>query len=287
MIQVKSAGIRGGLVTKSIFHPAEPALAAKTLPFIWTCIRKASLWKWSTIREALRWRGPFVFCLLVVRETLRPLVYWHAYYIFETDLTRQPIPEPLADEHIDIRVYNGAVAPQKAKAGIISMGQLDPAEIDCRFDRGDMVVVAYAGGEPTGYEWLCSANGALELAFGVYWMVGPREAVRYDKFVLPKWRGRRISTWLHSATVVCARDHGILRTFSSISTVNKQSLSIAKHYRRTAAMKLTIVHVRGLMCTFRKAVGAPFESRFALPAIEFKSQKKAPKVLEQTAPNHL
>ena len=287
MSQVKSAGIRGGLVTKSIFHPAQPALAGKTLPFIRTLIRKASLWKWATIQEAFRWRGPFTFFLVVLREMLRPLVYWHAYYIFETDLTRQPVPEPLADEHIDVRVYNGAAAPQKAKAEILSMGQLDPAEIDSRFDRGDMVVIAYAGGEPTGYEWLCSTNGALELAFAVYWMIGPGEAVRYDKFVLPKWRGRRISTWLHSATVVCARDHGILRTFSSISTVNKQSLSIAKHYRRTAAMKLTLVHVRGLTRTFRKAVGAPFESRFSVPAIEFTLPKNAPERLGRTQPDQL
>jgi len=287
MIQGRSAGIRGGLVTKSIFRPAPPVLAGKTLPFIRMLMRRTSPWDWSTIREAFRWRGPFTFSLVVLRETLRPLVYWHAYYIFETDLTRQPVPEPLADEHMDVQAYKGAMTPQKAKAEIESMGQLDSAEIDARFSRGDMVVIAYAGGEPTGYEWLCSANGALELAFGVHWMVGPGEAVRYDKFVLPKWRGRRISTWLHSATVACARDHGILRTFSSISTVNKQSLSIAKHYRRTAAMKLTLVHVRGLTRTFRKAVGAPFESRFALPAIEFTPQKKAPKTLERTAPNQL
>ena len=212
----------------------------------------------------MRWRGPFIFCLLILREMLRPLVYWHAYYIFETDLTRQPVPEPFADEQIDVQVYTHAMAPQKAKAEIISMGQLDSAEIDSRFNRGDMVVIAYTGGEPTGYEWLCSTSGALELAFGVYWLVCPGEAVRYDKFVLPKWRGRRISTWLHSATVVCARDHGVMRTFSSISRVNKQSLSIAKLYRRTAVIKLTLVRLCGLKKPFRKTVGAPFESRFSM-----------------------
>jgi len=274
-------------MTKSLSQPAEPIFAGKTLPFIRMLMRKSSPWKWSTIREALRWRGPFVSFVVILREMLRPLVYWHSYYIFETDLTRQPVPKPCAGENIDIQVYKGPVAPPKAKAEITSMGELEPAEVDARFHRGDMVVVAYAGGEPTGYEWLCSANGALELAFGLTWIVGPGEAVRYDKFVLPKWRGRRISTWLHSATVVCAQDHGILRTFSSISSVNKQSLSIAKHYRRTAAMKLTLVHVRGLKTTFRKTAGAPFESRFSRPAIEFTSQKKVSERLERTEPNQL
>jgi hypothetical protein len=201
----------------------------------------------------------------MLREMLRPLVYWHAYDIFETDLTRQPVPEPYPNEHIDVRVYERAVAPQKAKAEIVSMGQLDPEEIDSRFDRGDMVVIAYIYGECTGCEWLCFADGVLELAFGVNWLVGPGEAVRYDKFVLPKWRGRKISTWLHSGTVVCARDHGVMRTFSSISRVNKQSLSIAKHYRRTAVIKLTLVRLSGMKKPFRKTVGAPFESRFSMP----------------------
>jgi GNAT superfamily N-acetyltransferase len=274
-------------MTKSIFHPAEPVLTSKTLRFTRVPMPKASPWKWSTIREALRWRGPFVFFLVILREMLRPLVYWHAYYIFETDLTRQPVPEPYADEKIDVRVCPDAVDLKKGKAEIVSMGQLEPAEVDSRFKRGDRVVIAYAGDEPTGYEWLCFTSGVLELAFGVNWIVSPGEAVRYDKFVLPKWRGRRISTWLHSATVVCARDHGIMRTFSSISTVNKQSLSIAKHYRRRAAMTVTLVHVRGLKRTLRKAVGAPFESRFSIPAIKFTSQQNASERLERKALNRL
>jgi GNAT superfamily N-acetyltransferase len=274
-------------MTKSIFHPAEPVLTSTTLPFAWEPMPKSSPWKWSTIKEAMRWRGPFVFFLVILREMLRPLVYWHAYYIFETNLARQPVPEPLTDEKIDVRVCPGAVDLEKGKAEIVSMGQLEPAEVDSRFNRGDMVVIAYAGGEPSGYEWLCSTSGVLELAFGVNWLVGPGEAVRYDKFVVPKWRGRRISTWLHSATVVCARDHGIMRTFSSISTVNKQSLSIAKHYRRTATMRLTLVHIRWFKRTFRKAGGAPFESRFSVPAIKFTSLNNAPKRLERTEPNRL
>jgi GNAT superfamily N-acetyltransferase len=227
--------------------------------------RNPSSWKWSTIREALRWRGCLVFFLIAVREILHRLLYWHAYYIFEIDLTRQPAPQPYAEEKFDVRVYSGAEDRQISKAEIVSMGGLEPAEIDSRFNRGDMVAIAYAGSEPAGYEWLSFTSGAVELAFGVTWAVGPGEAIRYDKFVVPKWRGRRVSSWLHSAIVVCAHGHGVDRTFSSISTVNKQSLSIAKHYRRIPAMEVTLVHVHGLNRTFRKTVGAPFESRFLMP----------------------
>lgn len=227
--------------------------------------RNSSSWKWSTIREALRWRGPLVLFLIAVREVLHPLLYWHEYYIFEIDLTRQPVPQPCAEERFDVRVYADAEDRQIGKAEIVSMGQLEPAEVDSRFDRGDMVAIAYASGEPAGYEWLSFTSGVVELAFGVTWAVGHGEAIRYDKFVAPKWRGRRISSCLHSAIVVCAHKRGVDRTFSSISTVNKQSLSIAKHYRRIPAMNVTLVHVYGLNRTFRRTVGVPFESRFSMP----------------------
>jgi GNAT superfamily N-acetyltransferase len=105
----------------------------------------------------------------------------------------------------------------------------------------------------------------VELAFGITWIAGPGESIRYDYFVLPKWRGRRINSCLHSAIVACARDLGIVRTFASVSSLNRQSLSLPKHQQKTAAMKLTLVHVSGLNSTFHKAAGAPFESRFLNP----------------------
>ena len=217
---------------------------------------------WSTIVEALRWRGPFIFLLVGLREICRPLVYWYVFHIFEVDLDRQSIPQPYADAKIEVKIYPGQGDLESAKAEINSMGQLETAEVNLRLDRGDKVAIAYINGEPSGYGWLCFASGALELAFGVVWTVGPHEAIRYDHFVLPKWRGRRISSCLHSAIVACARDNGILRTFASISSVNKQSMSIANHYRRTPIMKMTLAHIRGLNWLFRRASGAPFESRF-------------------------
>jgi GNAT superfamily N-acetyltransferase len=229
-------------------------------------MRKHPSWKWSTIGEALRWRGPYVFFLLGLREIFRPLVYWHHYCIFEIDFTRQTVPEPYADEEIDVKIYAGTGDLERAKAEIVSMGQLEPADVNSRFNRGDKAAIAYVGHEPTGYAWLSFTSGVVELAFGVTWIVGAGEAIRYDSFVLPKWRGRRIFSCLHSALVACARDLGIFRTFASISTVNTQSMSLTKHYQDKAAMKVTLVHVRGLNWTFQKAVGAPFESRFLKPA---------------------
>jgi len=131
-----------------------------------------------------------------------------------------------------------------------------------RFARGDLAVIAYLKGEPAGYAWMSFTTGVVELAFGVTWIIGPGESVRYDYFVLPEWRGRRINSCLHSAIVARARDLGIVRTFASVSALNTQSLSLPRHQQKIAAMKLTLVHVSGLNSTFHKSVGAPFASRF-------------------------
>jgi GNAT superfamily N-acetyltransferase len=223
---------------------------------------KRDSWNWSAIKEAWRWRGPLVFFLLGLREICRPLVYWHVYYIFQNDLTRQPVPEPSGSEKIDVKICPGDEDPSRAKEEIVAMGQREPAEIDSRFARGEKAAIAYIGGKPVGYAWMSFASGVVELAFDVTWIAGSGESIRYDYFVLPECRGRRIFGCLNSALLASARDHGIVRSLASVSTLNKQSLSLAKHQRRTAIMKVTLVHVRGLNRTFQNAVGAPFESRF-------------------------
>jgi hypothetical protein len=48
--------------------------------------------------------------------------------------------------------------------------------------------------------------------------------------------------------------------------MNAQSLSLAKHYNRPTAMKVTLIHVRPFHWLICRASGAPFKSRFNAPA---------------------
>jgi hypothetical protein len=130
-------------------------------------MQKRSSWNWATIREALRWRGPLVFSLLALREICRPFVYWHVFHVFKIDLSRQPPPEQYADEKIDARIYAGSGDLDSAKTEVVSMGKLGADEARSRIARGDVVEIAYAGDEPTGYGWLSFTNYTVELAFGV------------------------------------------------------------------------------------------------------------------------
>jgi hypothetical protein len=234
----------------------------------WTPMAQPPPGQWRRISEILRWRGPFILFLLAVRKLLRPVVYWHVFYVFERDVARQPLPEPYSKgkrENMEVRVHTRERDVDQAKTAVAAMGELGPEEIDTRLNRGDAVAVARVAGEPVGYGWLSLSTGVVELAFGITWIVRAHEAVRYGNFVLPNWRGRGIQSFVNVAVNAYARDLGIARTLASISTLNTQSMSLAKHYRTATTMKLVLVHIRGLNWTIHRASGAPFESRFIKP----------------------
>ena len=217
---------------------------------------------WRRSGEILRWRGFWIFLVLGVRTILRPIVYWHVYRIFVTDIAKQ-VPEPYPKEKIETKMYTrdcGCV--ERVVTEVAALGEITREEAETRLKRGDAVAVAYAGGEPAGYGWLSFASGVVELAFGVTWIVRPGEAVRHGNFVHPKWRGRGIQSSINTAVNEHALGRGVSVTLASISTMNTQSMSLAKHYKRATAMKVTLIYVRPLKWRICRASGAPFESRF-------------------------
>jgi GNAT superfamily N-acetyltransferase len=215
--------------------------------------------RWQSVSEALRWRGLLFSSLLAVRELCRPIMYWHAWHIFQTDLQR--MPSPYAKEKVEVKVFTAKENLEHAITQISSMGQIPLAEVRPRFDRGDAAVVAYVHDEPAGFMWLTFTDGA-DLALGVTWILREGVALRYGSFVLPKWRGLGIHSALNRALNEYARDRGLTRTLASISAVNPQSLNLAKHARNPKIMTLIVVHIRGVNWTYTKAIDAPFSSRF-------------------------
>jgi hypothetical protein len=214
------------------------------------------------VSEIFRWRGAFLFLVLAVREFLGPDVYWHVFYIFETDVAQQPLPAAYSQEMTEARVYTRQMNTDKAQAEVVALGELNRDEISRRLDRGDALASVYIAEEPAGYGWLSLSSGCMDLAFGFTWIVRPHEAVKYGNFVHPKSRRRGIQ----SSVNAYARDIGICRTLASISTLNTQSMSLARHYRKASTMNVTLVQFRAIHWTISRASGSPFESRFARPA---------------------
>lgn len=180
---------------------------------------------WQTVREGLRWRGLLFSFLLATREILRPLLYWHSWHIFSTDLAR-PLREPYAKEQVAVKVYAGENVPPTVTAQLCSMGEISSAEVRSRLGRGNAVAVAFVA----GYMWMTFADG-LEPAFGVRWILRPDEALRYGSFVIPRWRGLGIHSSVNHALNDYARQRGLKRTLASIGAFNRQSLNLTKHTR--------------------------------------------------------
>jgi GNAT superfamily N-acetyltransferase len=166
---------------------------------------------WRRSGEILRWRGLKVLFLLGVRNILRPIIYWHIYRIFATDITTQ-VPEPYAREKIETKIYvrdSGCVDLDKALAEVAAMGEISRQEAEKRLQRGDAIAMAYASAGPAGYGWISFASDAVELAFGVTWNVRPGEAIRYGNFVHPNWRGRGTQSSINTAVNEYARGRGV------------------------------------------------------------------------------
>jgi GNAT superfamily N-acetyltransferase len=212
--------------------------------------------------ESMRWRNPGLLLLLIIREMFRPFIYWYLFDVFERDL-RRSMPQPYSKEKLDVRIYEGTNDLQKVIEELASLDDLCAADIEARLGRGDVVAVAYAARKAVGCMWLTFASG-MELAFGTTWMMGPAEALRYGAFVRPEWRGRAIHSLVNDAINQYARERGIVRTLAGISVLNSQSRNLPKHLRNSRAMRVFLLHVKGVNWTYRRAIGAPLASRFSI-----------------------
>ena len=219
--------------------------------------------RWAKVREHLRWRGPLIFALFLLRQLMRPIVYWDVWHIFETDVSTQ-VPEPYAKEKLTTRICGIEGDPDLLVTMITSMGELEPGEVVTRLSEGHLAAVAFSGERPVGYMWL-AFSCKPERRFDIAWIVRPGEALRYNSFVIPSFRGRGAHGVLNQAANCYARAQGVTRTLGSVSVMNPQSMSLPKHYRRTVKMTLFLAKIRGLNWTIRKSWGAPLESRFRWP----------------------
>ena len=216
---------------------------------------------WRRAMEILRWRGPGHFSLLVLREVLRPLIYWYAWNIYLTDL-QEPLAQPYAKGKFNVRIFAGDSDCEIAREQLASLGEPLPTNFAQRINRGDALAVIYSGPEPVALGWMTFSSG-MELAYGTTWILHPGEGTQYGSFVLPKWRGQGIFSLLNVALNTYAREHGILRSVGSISVLNSQSLSMAKRLGKKKIMTVMLAPVRGIGWTFRKAIGAPLHTRFS------------------------
>lgn len=214
--------------------------------------------------QELRVRGPLNCSLLVARELLSPLMYWHVLHVFEKNVDP---PQPDSSAEFNVAVYGGRDNLEEITRELAPMGEISAEEIKFRLSSGDAVAVAYAGSDPAGYSWVRFATG-LEVAFRTLWILGPKQAVFYGSFTHPQWRGRGVQSHLDASMMCYLARHGIATVFATVSALNRPMLRATKSSQRRKIMTLALVRVHGLHWVYRRSFGAPLGSRFAVSVEE-------------------
>jgi GNAT superfamily N-acetyltransferase len=210
--------------------------------------------------EIVRFRSKWRVLLLVIRELFRPLLYWNLFEIVENDL-RLPARLPYGNRRFTVRFHAGRYDFDRTLSILLPMGDVLADEIHARLRRGDVVAVAYADNEPVGYSWMTFSDG-FELVWGTKWRVHSDEAVFYGSYVVPRWRGNGVHSWLDLEMNSYARQRGIIRTMGSISLLNSGSLNLARRQAKRSIMRVLLLRARGFGWTYRRAFGAPLSARF-------------------------
>jgi len=184
--------------------------------------------------------------------------------VFETDIS----------DHVDLSFFDGEESATlrtittaedvlDLRAHLPSVERLAQREIVRRVERGDALIVATLDGLPVGSMWVSFVSG-VPLAFNATWSVAEHEAVRYDSYVLPAYRGRRIHSLLNHGANCLARGRGAQRTLAAVSSANRQSLKLPKQNQRKAVMSVWQIRLRGQQHPFTFATGRKFHAHFAV-----------------------
>jgi GNAT superfamily N-acetyltransferase len=179
--------------------------------------------------------------------------------VFEKDI--EP-PESDSYGEFKVKVYAGSENLDTLGGPIARLGEIPQEVIASRLASGDVVAAAYAGGDLVGYAWMTMVSG-LEVAFGTTWILYSGEAALYGSFTDHGWRGRGIQRYLDAALRRYASQNAIAKFLFTVSAFNAPMLGALKDMRKRKIMTLVLVRIRGLNWVFRKAIGAPLESRFA------------------------
>lgn len=212
------------------------------------------------VSEVWRWEGPSHVVLRAAGKILRPVVSSDVFYLFEEDL-RRPTPEYICKIPVDLRIYSGEENIELVTEKLRLAGRPAPQEIESRLRDGNVVVVAYAEGRLAGFDWMSFHNLWVE-EFSLTLRVQAGEAVVFDTFVLPEWRGRGIQSCLNHALRCHAQACGMVRTLTYISALNTQSLKAPKRMGSKKVMTIFSFRFRGMSRPWNTSTGAPLGSRF-------------------------
>jgi GNAT superfamily N-acetyltransferase len=200
-----------------------------------------------------------------VESSLRSVTrkYVNSYAFFEADLATTELRIP-KDTALRPRLFIG-ISQTDTVCRLLSPLGKDPAELERRMLRGDLVSIGFVADEPVAYTWMTFKEGDVsELGLKVRLHTG--EAVQYDTYVAPQWRGHGFQYPLNVPILNYAREHGFTKTLAWVHVLNTRSFKNQIRYGKRVVQKVISIRIPGLRNSL--LIRFPGELRSRLTASE-------------------
>jgi len=143
----------------------------------------------------------------LIRRLLSPVVRIDRLIFFVADLSK-PLPRVQARTAVEIRLATRK--DFETFAPVFRLIGVDSAEIQSRIARGDVALLALAGGELAHVLWITLVAPDVS-EIGARVLLGPGEVCAYEGFTPPEWRGHGIDPAVGSAALEYERAMGYAR----------------------------------------------------------------------------
>ena len=177
----------------------------------------------SSTQSCKREKKPFWSKLRFRIETsLRSVTrkYVNSYAFFEADLTMTDAQMPVGTV-LQPRLFKGVSQTDLVCCLLSPLGK-NREELEHRMKRGDLVSIGFVDDEPVAFTWMTFKEGDVS-ELGLKFRLHAEEAVQYDTFVAPRWRGHGFQYPLNVPILNYARENGYTKTLAWVHVLNTRS----------------------------------------------------------------
>ncbi len=185
-------------------------------------------------------------------------------WLYFAHVTTRPlfeVPRLLPPEGIEVRYPTREELHAAADSGNM---MLDRERVDASLDRGDLCSAAFDGGRMIGYAW--NAFRTAPHIDDIWVEYQPPYRYGYKSFVLPEYRGRRISNGMAPHSDADSIRRGFTHAISFVETHNYKSIrATCRHPGRRFEGVAGYFRLFGKVIPFRSAAVKRLGFRFVPP----------------------
>ncbi len=196
----------------------------------------------------------------LLRRLVGRLLWVERVAFFEADLTQGTLLLPALPIEVEIEMELSVATPHELRGRYRKALEGDFAiaatELNRCIEQGHLALLATRQGVPVAMTWL--AFDAQQISeIGRTMQLRRGEALSYNEFTLPTWRGRGIGPRLNHFADAVARQHGVTRRITWRKLANAPALRVAQKLGHRRFAIVTTLSIAGAAHRFVFGLTAP------------------------------